>query len=93
MNVLRLDEALLYLNRRRAVKGEPMIGKGEIAARVFDEVNPTTARQYWSFLKGGKRMSALQPRHIVKICEITGVSADYLLGLSDLVETFKSDNL
>lgn len=87
MNVLRLEEALLYHNRRRALNGEPMIGKGEIAATVFDEVNPSTAGQYWSFLKSGKRMSVLEPRHIVKICKITGVSADYLLGITDTITT------
>lgn len=83
-NVLRIDEALDYLNESRAKIGLKRTNAGEVAALVFDSVPAHTAAQYFSLLKKGSRMSALEPKHIVRIASLCGVSTDFLLGATEI---------
>lgn len=82
-NTLRIEESIDYLNKSREKLGLKKVTNTEIAALVFDNVPPHTAGQYFSRLKKGYKMSAVEPRHIVRIASLCGVSTDFLLGVTE----------
>jgi len=84
-NVLRIQEALVHYHRERARKGLVRKSQKEIAIDIFQDLKPDTAYQYLSGIKYGRRIGSLEPRYIARICTVTGVSADFLLGLSETV--------
>lgn len=93
-NVLRLEEAITHLHRQRSQEGKLRLTQAQIAEEIFPDIAASSAAQYLSGLKRGKRMTGLEPRHIARICQITGVSADFLLGLSEsITNKTQSDDL
>ena len=70
------------MNRTRESEGKRKLTRREVASMIFPKLTPERAGQYWSKLKKGGRMN-LQPYHLAKMCQITGVTADFLFGLSE----------
>lgn len=78
MAAIKINEALAY-----ATAHGKKINKGELAAKLFPEVNKACQYQKLQNLLSG-RTARVNPETVVIICNETGVSADFLFGLKDL---------
>lgn len=70
-----------YMNNLRMLRAKHKLSQSEIA-----EILETT-QQHYSCYENGK--NEIPVRHIIKICKHFGISADWLLGLTEDAEATK----
>jgi hypothetical protein len=56
----------------------------DLAEKVIPEKDKNTAGIYLSGWINGKRLSALKPEHVKRICQLTGVDANYLFNVEPM---------
>lgn len=78
MGNLKIKESLAY-----ATAMGKEIDKRDLAAKVFPEASPDCQYQKFQHLLAGRTLR-VKPETVVIICQETGVSADFLFGLTDL---------
>lgn len=78
MAAIKINEALAY-----ATAHGRKINKVELAAKLFPEASRPCQYQKLQHLLSGRTIR-IKPETVVIICRETGVSADYLFGLSTL---------
>jgi len=75
--MMRIEQAIA-----RAKEQGNKVTKKEIAARLWPDSVPSAQQVNMTALCSG-RTARVNPEWVVIICEMTGVSADFLLGISN----------
>ena len=75
--ILRIEQAIA-----RAKEQGNVLKKKDIAARLWPDSVPAAQQVNMTALCSGKT-TRINPNWIVVICEMTGCSADFLLGISN----------
>lgn len=75
--MFRIEEAIA-----RAKQNGKKVYKKDIAARLWPDSEPIGQQVNMTRLCAGKN-AKIDPQWIVIVCEMTGVTADFLLGISN----------
>jgi len=79
---LRIKEAINYFNENRKVK-EVKLTQKTLGIIVLSEAGVQQSIFYMSRWCNGKEYGKLKPEHIIRICEKTGVSPNFLYGYEE----------
>ena len=79
--MMRIEQAIAKANERALENGEKKILKKDIAARLWPNSTPVAQQVNMTALCNGATAS-VAPEWIAIICEMTGCTADFLLGIS-----------
>ena len=81
--MLRIKQAIDFFNFNRP-EGSERMTQESLAEKVLPDKNSKTAGIYMSAWCTGKRLGAFKPKHVVAICEATGVDANYLFNVEPM---------
>lgn len=80
--MMRIEQAIAKANERAFENGEKKILKKDIAARLWPDSTPVAQQVNMTALCNGDTIRVV-PDWIVIICQMTGCTADFLLGITD----------
>lgn len=81
--ILNIEHAFYRTNDRRMKRTEKPYNQKEFAEKVFNDMKASTAANLFYLLKQGKKLSSVKIWHIKNICQLSGMTANELLGIDE----------
>lgn len=81
--MIRIKDAITHYNENVREEGKPKM-TGKVLGALIMQSN---GEFYVSNWKNGKHLGKLKPEHIHKICEVTGVDANFLYGIKPMFQS------
>ncbi len=81
--MIRIKEAIKHFNENVKDEGMPKMN-GKVLGALTMESNGAFYISNWG---NGKHLGKLKPEHIVKMCELTGVDANFLYGIKPMFQS------
>lgn len=78
--MIRIKSAIIHYNENVREEGMPKM-TGKTLGIFIMEKNGATYVSWWG---NGKHLGKLKPDHVEKICEATGVDANFLFGIRSM---------
>ena len=84
MAELKIKAAILHHNENIKEDGSPRMTQKTIAEKLLPHVETATAQQYVANWIHGSRTGTFKPEDVARLCEITGVDANFLFGIEPM---------